>query len=57
MSAVIMYFGGRDSLAGPDLAGGCLQDVQFPDASLYENSCVAFRTQQAHYVHTVLGSK
>lgn len=41
MSAVIIHFVGRDSRADPDLAGGCLQDVQFPDASLYENSYVA----------------
>lgn len=36
MSGVIMFCG--DSLAGPGLAEGCLQDVQFPDASLDENS-------------------
>ena len=35
MSAVIIYSVGRDSLAGPDLAEACMQDVQFPDASLY----------------------
>lgn len=27
-----------DSLSGPGLAEGCLQDGQFPDASLYEYS-------------------
>lgn len=36
MSGVIMFCG--DSLTGPGLAEECLQDVQFPDASLYENS-------------------
>lgn len=28
----------EDCLAGPGLAEGCLQDVRFPDKSLYENS-------------------
>lgn len=41
MWAVVIHFVGRDSLAGPDLAEGCLQYVEFPGAWLCENSYVA----------------
>lgn len=45
---MVIHFVGRDRLAGPNLPGGCLQDVLFPDASLYGNKLYCFHIQQAH---------